>query len=65
MRPVWEKTVDSGNFLLVGSDYTRASGWIQSAQKGFIHLPTTGWQIGESSAGTYDRVDDPNITLTF
>ena len=50
---------------MVGSDYTRASGWIQSAQRGLIHLPTTGWQIGESSAGTDDWVDDPNITLTF
>ena len=45
---------DTGLWM-VGSDYTRASGWIQSAQKGLLHLPTTGWQIGESSAANYSQ----------
>ena len=62
-RPVWRSKgwfsttyfyYNSGGHWMVGPDYTKDSGWIESVEAGLATIPEYGWRYGDGETWTSD-----------
>ena len=72
-RPVWKHSGQpwylfykrhKSNLWWIGTNYTFASGVIQSVERDCTKIPSTGWKVKHISADEKVWVSDPSITIT-